>query len=283
VLLVAVAAGVLVSHPARAATEDEAQRAEGAKPSPFTPPSAATVTEYDPATSPTSEPPPLQMPEPVPGPSPPVVAQGAPAPLEGQTPPTPRGDGTFEGYLGVGTPLATSNNLRALGGDATLQFGGGLYFGRHHGLFVDLFIDGYGSTGLIRAAPGAAEAREGTLTGVGIAPAYAFRVHPAPWIAFTYFASIGPQFFDARDGTESVQRCNRYGCTTTGRSVATETVATFRHRLRVVAPFLPRQADARFALAASVVHSYIFGGQVGEAPLSGHTLGWLAELLVDFR
>ena len=108
VLLVAVAASVLVSLPAHAATGEEARSAEGTKPSPFTPVGALTRR---PAPS-----------EPVPGPPPPVVTQAAPAPLEGQPPPTPRGDGTFEGYFGAGTPLATSNNLRALGGDTTLQF-----------------------------------------------------------------------------------------------------------------------------------------------------------------
>jgi hypothetical protein len=36
-----------------------------------------------------------------------------------------------------------------------------------------------------------------------------------------------------------------------------------------------------FSLAASVVHTLVPHGALGDAPLSGNTLGWFAERVID--
>jgi hypothetical protein len=61
----------------------------------------------------------------------------------------------------------------------------------------------------------------------------------------------------------------------------TTAIFSLRERLRVAAPFIRLGDGTGFSLAASVVHTLIPYGSLGDAPLAGSTFGWLAEFVMD--
>src|SRR5262249_20796747 len=103
----------------------------------------------------------------------------------------------------------------------------------------------------------------------GFLPTYTFRVLPASWLSVSYWASVGPYAFELMDENENAGAHN------------TQVVISLRERLRVAAPFLRMGDGTGFALAASVVHTLVPYGSLGDAPLAGSTFGWLAEFVID--
>jgi hypothetical protein len=178
--------------------------------------------------------------------------------------------GKFEVYIGGGSRLAATTALARVGSNAgSFELGLGGYPWFHHGLFVDLVLDSYGSEGIPRVAPNVALQGKARISATGFFPTYAFRVLPANWLQISYFASFGPYVFELTDENK-----------TSGPKLSTA-VMSFRERLRIAAPFLRISDGTGFALSASVVHTLVPYGTFGDSSLSGSSIGWLAELIVD--
>jgi hypothetical protein len=182
-------------------------------------------------------------------------------------PPGPEREETFRRYsnlemsFGGGPRLLTTGKLHELTPKVGVAFSFDVvaFWSIHHGLALDIALETPGRGAVAKVAPNNDFEGKGGVEAAGFFLGYVYRFYPVGRLAIAYSPEVGVIPFQLSNGNRehSVE--------------ATSAVICPKHRLRVMLPVAPL-LDGSFTVGASVSHTYVPYGRLGEADLSGNLL-----------